>query len=242
MSLRARKSATGSYRPDDDYLIDIPRVSQREIALNGPLDWSLIFGKQAPLRVEIGFGKSEFLIDLAERESEYNYVGFEYSTKRVGVFLRKVRRRGVQNIRVLRENATPILPLLFDHQTINHFYILFPDPWPKKRHAKHRLIQDKNIDVFGDLLEPRGGLSLRTDAPHYARQMLDTLDANPQFENLAGEGAYALRPRDAIPTLYQTKFAKAGRSIYYLEYEKRQERGNDGRDDTGGGLGQKEAP
>jgi len=228
MTLRAQKTAPGGVLPDNRFLVQIPWKSPRDISLDGPIDWSAVFERDAPLRVEIGFGKSEFLMDVATREPSFNYVGFEYSTKRVGAFLRKLERRGIENVRAINENALQVLPHIFTPGSLDRLYVLFPDPWPKKRHAKHRLIQEKNVELFADLLREGGGLSLRTDAPHYARQMLDTVDASPRFHGLQSKGQFALRPRDAIQTLYQAKFVRAGRSIYYLEYDKSDERGQNG--------------
>ena len=228
MTLRAQKTAPGGTLPENQFLVQIPRESPRKLAIDAPVNWSEVFGNEAPLRAEIGFGKSEFLIDVAEREPDFNYIGFEYSTKRVGAFLRKLGRRGIDNVRVLNVNALHVLPQVFGPGSLKRIYVLFPDPWPKKRHAKHRLVQDKNIELFSSLLEDGGGLSLRTDAPHYASQMLETVDASRMFRNLSGGGQFALRPRDAIQTLYQVKFVRAGRSIFYLEYEKSDERRENG--------------
>jgi tRNA (guanine-N7-)-methyltransferase len=187
------------------------------------VSWREIFGADRPLRIEIGFGKSEFLIDVALREPGYNYLGFEYSRKRVENFLRKVHRRGAANIRVICMNAVEALDRAFEPGSVDRFYILFPDPWPKRRHAKHRFVKERNIERLARLLRPGGGISLRTDDPAYAEEMRAALEAHPALGNLAGAGNFAGAPRDPIPTIYQAKFEKAGRRTFFLEFIRRKE-------------------
>ncbi len=186
----------------------------------GAVDWRQVFGSDRPLRVEIGFGTSDFLIDVALADPLFNYVGFEYSAKRVVKFLKKVHARGAENVRAVCCDLTPVLGGLFEPGSIDRFFALFPDPWPKRRHAKNRFVQPANIDVVCRLLRPGGGITLRTDEPQYAQQMLEVLDAHEELVNLAGPGHFAEAPREDIRTLYERKFREMGRRIYYLEYDR----------------------
>lgn len=189
-------------------------------AEDGSVLWSDVFEADRPIRVEIGVGTSTFLIDLAERSPEYSYLGFEYSAKRVAKFLQKAERRAATNIRMLRSDATRWLRELFLPGSVEHFYVNHPDPWPKRRHEKKRLINTPIANLFARLLAPGGGISLRTDFAAYAQHMLEVLDATEGLINLSSRGAFSLGPLEAIPTLYESKFLKAGRQIFYLEYSK----------------------
>jgi tRNA (guanine-N7-)-methyltransferase len=171
--------------------------------------------------VEIGVGNSEFLLQVAGEEPCFNYLGFEYSGKRVEKFLKRVRTRGLSNIRILRADAVETLERLVAPGSVDRFYVNFPDPWPKRRHAKHRLIQPPTARLLSSLLRPEGTISLRTDASPYAAQMLAVLEGVPALLNLAGPGRFAPAPRDAFPTCYELKYRGEGRAIYYLEYRRR---------------------
>ena len=182
--------------------------------------WEAAFGALLPLRIEIGVGNSDFLIEASLREPQFNYLGFEYSRKRVAKFLRRVEARGLRNIRMVRTDAAAALGFLVGPGSADRVYIHFPDPWPKHRHAKHRLVQPALARVLRDLLRPGGGLSLRTDDPVYAGQMLAVLEGVEGLENTAGQGRFAGAPRDAIPTSYELKYRHEGRAIFYLEFRR----------------------
>ena len=203
-------------------------VSEYEIDLeNLPVEnaretvqWQRIYGVDRLFRVEIGVGNSPFLINVSERDPDFNYLGFEYDKQRVCKFLRKVHRAEVTNIRMLRVDAARVLDDLLGDASVDRFYINHPDPWPKKRHAKKRFVKPENAATMLRQLRAGGGISLRTDSPAYADQMLEVLDAVAGLVNLAGTGAFADRPRDAFETPYETRFRAQGLPIYYLEYQK----------------------
>ena len=185
-----------------------------------PFSWAEVFGEDRPLRVEIGVGNSPFLIEVSRRAPDFNYLGFEYSQKRVIKFLKMVQAAKLNNIRMLRLNASTVLDRVFTPGTVDHFYINHPDPWPKRRHAKKRFVEPSNARQMQLLLRSGGALSLRTDFPTYAQQMLDVLDETEGLKNMAGRGNFALSPIETFRTPYENKFRKAGRQIYYLEYVK----------------------
>jgi len=183
--------------------------------------WASAFGAARPLRVEIGVGNSDFLIQLAREDPDFNYLGFEYSPKRVWKFAKRVKARGVENIRILRIEAARGLAELVAPGTVDAFYINFPDPWPKSRHAKHRIIQPSTARLLAGLLVPGGSLSIRSDDAAYSAQILSVLDDVPELENLAGKGAFAAAPLHGFPTAYELKYRLEGRTIHYLEYRKK---------------------
>ncbi|HVR74313.1 MAG TPA: tRNA (guanosine(46)-N7)-methyltransferase TrmB [Planctomycetota bacterium] len=180
--------------------------------------WDVVFASPSPVRVEIGVGNSTFLIEVARNAPTFSYLGFEYSTKRVLKFLRKVEISGFTNIKMLCLDATRVLDWIFPPRSVDHFYINHPDPWPKRRHSKKRFVQESNAHCMLRALRPGGGISLRTDALAYAQQMLRVLDGIEGFENLSGGGSFAPGPLESFPTPYETKFRRSGRAIHYLEY------------------------
>ena len=202
---------------DSPYLLRQEELPYRE---NATVDWDVVFGRHVPLRIEIGVGNSPFLVEVGRLEPSFNYLGFEYSGKRVVKFLKKVERAGLGNIRMLKVNALPLLREIVAPGTVDHFFVNFPDPWPKRRHAKKRFVNPTNTRLVADLLRPGGGFSLRTDDPPYAGQMLEVLDGCPELSSTARRGHFTLEPRYGFPTPYELKFRAEGRTIYYLEYVK----------------------
>ena len=201
-------------------------LSLAELPLDGSsaVLWGRLFGAERPLRVEIGVGNSSFLIEVARSAPQFNYLGFEYSRKRVLKFLKKVEAAAFTNIRMLRVDAGLVIGHLFQDDSVDHVYINHPDPWPKRRHARKRFVSTENAREIRRLLAPGGGLSLRTDVPQYALQMLEVLDGTEGLENLAGKGCFAPAPLENHPTPYERKFLGEGRKIFYMEYIKIQGR------------------
>jgi tRNA (guanine-N7-)-methyltransferase len=182
--------------------------------------WDLAFGGNLPLRVEIGVGNSPFLIEVARAEPQFNYLGFEFAKQRFLKFLRKVHDAGLENIRVMSCEAVEALNVLVAPASVDHFFLNFPDPWPKHRHRKRRLVRDENAVFLSRLLRPGGGLSLRTDDASYAAQMLEVLDACEDLANLSGAGRLAGASRFAFATAYERRFVAEGRRIHYIEYRR----------------------
>lgn len=197
-------------------------LSLADLPLDGSnkVRWDELFQADRPLRIEIGVGNSPFLIEVARGAPGFNYLGFEYSKKRVLKFLKKVEAAELTNIRMLRVDAALVLNHLFHDDSVDHFYINHPDPWPKRRHARKRFVNAENAGWIQRLLAPGGGLSLRTDVPPYALQMLEVLDGTEGLENLAGKGCFSPAPMENHPTPYESKFLGEGRKIFYLEYVK----------------------
>lgn len=189
-------------------------------ALRSGRDWHAIFGRPCLLRVEIGVGVDPFLIEMPLREPGFGYVGFEYSRKRVEAFKRKAAARGARGVRIVRCDPTPHLYRFFLPGQVDAFYVHFPDPWPKKRHAKKRCIQLPVTTAMASRLRAGGRIALRTDVRAYAEQMVEVLEATPCLRNRHGPGRFAPGPEDPAPTRYERKYVAQGRRIYYLAYER----------------------
>jgi len=203
---------------DRRWLLERDALPRR--APSGDVDWSAVFGRDAPLRVEVGVGNSPFLLDVARLEPEASYLGLETAWKRVLKFLGKVNASGLENIRMIGERAEEMFRSVLAAESVDHVFVNFPDPWPKKRHAKNRFVQADTAARVRDALRPGGRLSLRTDALDYAQEMLDVLDATTGLENLAGRGEFAERPIYPFPTQFELRWIAEGRPIRCLEYRR----------------------
>ena len=173
-----------------------------------PLDLDAVFGRQAPRHLEIGFGKGEALLDMAQAQPEADFIGIEVFRPGAGHLLRQLEARGLDNVRVMIADAVEVLRDQIPTRSLAAVYIFFADPWHKKRHHKRRLIQPAFVDLLAERMATDGRLYLATDWQDYAEHMLAVLSASPHFRNAAGSG-YA--PRFALRPL--TKFERRGQHL-----------------------------
>ncbi len=202
---------------ESDYLLEFEELPGQD---KGYVPWDEIYGQPRPLRIEVGVGNSPFLIEVASSEPGYNYLGLEYSHKRVIKFLKKVRQAGLENIRMLHLNSDRLFDKHIAPGSVEHLFVNFPDPWPKRRHSKKRFIARERLKTAVKLLAPGGGFSLRTDARDYALEALDNLEAREDLENCFSTGEWAPSPLYPFETPYEVKFKAQGLRIYYFEYRK----------------------
>lgn len=142
-----------------------------------PMDWPAVFGNDAPIHVEIGSGSGHWLAETARLHPEINYLGIEKATSEVRRATDKLRRRGVCNVRLLRYDAAYILSRYMPSGEIEAFHIYFPDPWPKSRHAKRRVVRPEVAAEIARCLRPGGMLHVKTDVDAYQEQILQVLGA-----------------------------------------------------------------
>ena len=204
---------------ESDYLLRLEKLPGYSKKL---VRWEEVFGQARPLRIEVGVGNSPFLIEVAGKEPDYNYLGLEYSHKRVMKFLKKVDVAGFKNIRMLHLNSDLLFSDYIAPAGIEHLFVNFPDPWPKRRHGKKRFIAGERLAAAAKLLAPGGGFSLRTDARDYALEARENLEANEDLENRFPGSEWAPEPLYPFETPYEIKFKAQGLRIYYFEYRKRQ--------------------
>ena len=189
---------------------------------DAPLDLCALFGRKAPVHVEIGFGNGDVLAAMAARHPEYDYLGIEVHRPGIGALLRRLEAAGLGNARVMRADAKEVLARNIPDAALSAVNIFFPDPWPKKRHHKRRLIQPEFAELVRRKLQPGGMLHLATDWRDYAEQMLDVLSQTPGFENTAGAGAFAPRPSVRPPTRFEERGRRLGHEVYDLSFRRSQ--------------------
>ncbi|MBI1987918.1 MAG: tRNA (guanosine(46)-N7)-methyltransferase TrmB [Nitrospinae bacterium] len=185
------------------------------------VNWAQIFGNRNPIRVEVGFGNGSFLVAMAQRDPASNFLGIEIYSRGMRRALRRIERAGLNNVRLLRAEASAALPRLFGPEEVGEVYINFPDPWPKKRHWKRRLIKPSFVETLYRVLEGGGRVHLATDHFDYAQEMLASFEGQDGFLNLAGEKAFLTHPpEERLPTKYEQEFLREGKTIFYLVFQK----------------------
>jgi tRNA (guanine-N7-)-methyltransferase len=183
-------------------------------------DWNSQFGNHNPLKLEIGFGMGSFLIEMAAQEPQTNFIGMDFYHKGIRKLMTRMNKLQLENIRVAYGDVRDRIPSLFKDGELDTVYINFPDPWPKKRHTKRRLIKPDFVKLIGQKLAPEGRILLATDFETYAMEMLEHFNAEPMFQNQDPASGF-LENRDGFPkTKYEKNFINAGHKIYYLEYSR----------------------
>mgnify|MGYP001494667120 CR=1 FL=1 len=186
-----------------------------------PTDWAALFGRQAPLFVEIGFGRGDALLDLARRHPEANVVGVEMSNRCLSAVERDAARRGLAHVKVVHATGQSALAHLFAPASIDRLVVLFPDPWFKARHAHRRLLGEATVALIASRLAPGAVLEAATDVADYAAAIDAVLSAQPALRNAAPGGVpWLAERRSGAVTKYERLGLAAGRRCAYFHYER----------------------
>lgn len=183
-----------------------PLILWREVTR--PLDWAQVFGREAPIELEIGFGNGEYLVARAAQYPERHFVGIELEWEGVQRALRRIAAAGLTNVRVLLGDARPILWHAIAPQSLTRVYTLFPCPWPKKHHHKHRLFDQRQLQLVNSRLLPGGEFYLLTDHQEYFQWVLGHLTDT-------GFSAFARTVPPQVHTKYEQKWLAEGQSRFY---------------------------
>jgi tRNA (guanine-N7-)-methyltransferase len=222
-------SLTGPTRPIRSYVLRGGRMGPgQERALRdlaprfvlpfepAPLNAERIFGRRAPLVVEIGFGMGQATAEIAAQQPDHDFIGIEVHEAGVGALLQRIDERHLANLRIVRHDAVEVLGAMIAPGSLAAVHVFFPDPWPKKRHWKRRLIQPPFVALLASRLAPAGALHCATDWQPYAEQMLDVLSAEPLLVNTA-EG-YAPRPAYRPQTKFEHRGVALGHGVRDLVF------------------------
>jgi tRNA (guanine-N7-)-methyltransferase len=185
------------------------------------LDRQAVFGRAAPLVLEIGFGMGETTAAIALARPETDFLGMEVYPAGVGALLRRLDEQAIGNVRVIQHDAVEVLRDMIAPDSLAGVHVYFPDPWPKARHHKRRLIQPPLVALVASRLAPGGYLHCATDWAHYAEQMLTVLSAEPQLRNTATD--YAPRPGWRPLTKFEQRGLKLGHAVRDLMFVRREE-------------------
>lgn len=184
-----------------------------------PLDLDAVFGRSAPRILEIGCGMGETTVAIAAAHPQQDYIGIEVHTPGVGSLLKQIDELGLTNVRVIQHDAVAVLETMIAPASLDGMHIFFPDPWPKKRQQKRRLIQPAFIALAASRLKPGGYLHAATDWQEYAEQILAVLDAEPALVNTAA--GYAEKPAYRPQTKFETRGLKLGHGVWDIVFRRR---------------------
>jgi tRNA (guanine-N7-)-methyltransferase len=218
-----------AHRPIRSFVLRQGRLSQgqeRAVATLGPkfvlpfahapLNFALAFAREAPTIVEIGFGMGHATADIARQQTDINFIGIEVHTPGVGSLLKMIDERGLTNLRIVQHDAVEVLTHMIPDSSLAGVHIFFPDPWPKKRHHKRRLVQPAWVKQLVRKLQPNGYIHLATDWQDYAEHMLEILRAEPAIKNTAS--AYAPRPTYRTESNFERKGLAKGHGVWDLVF------------------------
>jgi tRNA (guanine-N7-)-methyltransferase len=183
------------------------------------LDPLALFAERRPVWVEIGFGNGDALAELAEAHTARSYIGIEVHRPGIGRLLLTLEARGVGNVRVIRADAVEVLGAL-PAASVAGVLLLFPDPWPKKKHHKRRIVQPAFAALVARVLAPRGIVHMATDWADYAQQMMEVMEGAPGFRNTAGPGRFASRPQGRPLTRFEQRGQRLGHRVHDLVFER----------------------
>lgn len=183
----------------------------------GQLDLDAVFGRQAPRVMEIGFGDGGNLLELAAGAPDIDFIGVEVHPPGIGHCLLGIESRALSNVRVIAHDAVEVLGAQFGPDSLDEVLLYFPDPWPKKRHHKRRIVQPAFVARVADRLKRGGTFRLATDWAPYAEWMLEVLNAEPGLVNVAADGSYIAKPDRGV-TRFENRGRRLGHRVFDLEY------------------------
>jgi tRNA (guanine-N7-)-methyltransferase len=185
------------------------------------VDFAEVFGRTAPLVVEIGFGMGSATAAIAAAAPERDFIGIEVHPPGVGALLQRIDAAGLGNVRIVQHDAVEVLESMIAPASLAAIHIFFPDPWPKKRHHKRRLMQPAFVGLLASRLAPGATLHCATDWLPYAEQMLDVLSFEPTLVNAAGSG-FAPRPASRPLTKFEQRGLDRGHGVRDLVFTRRE--------------------
>jgi tRNA (guanine-N7-)-methyltransferase len=211
--LREQEHSSEAWGPAAAVVIDLGLHTE-------PLDFQAVFGRNAPVGLEIGPGKGEFILAMAAANPDRDYLAVEYKKARVAHVARKVMRAELKNVRLIWADARVLLARFLNPGCLAAFFVNFPDPWPKRKHRSRRLVQQPFLDTVERLLAPGGRVTFGTDVQDYAQQGLDLFEAHPAFTNVFGSRVI----RDSIEgharTVFEQRFRDQGLPVYFVQFER----------------------
>ncbi|RLC54238.1 MAG: tRNA (guanosine(46)-N7)-methyltransferase TrmB [Candidatus Cloacimonadota bacterium] len=185
------------------------------------LDFVKIFGNNNPVHLEIGSGRGEFLISKAMQNPDINYLAIELKEKRIKTILRQLDEEIHKNVKLIRLFVDEAVIGIIPQASLSMIYIIHPDPWPKKKHNRRRLIQQRFIDVLWQLLASNGKVFLSTDHSDYAAWIVDHFNRRNDFISIHEKGFSRTAPEDHIETHFEKMKKEEGFPPYFMAYRKK---------------------
>lgn len=183
-----------------------------------PWDFTQIFGREAETIIEIGFGMGHSLIKMAQTYPEKNFIGIEVHRPGIGMILSEILRLGLSNLRIAPHDAKIVLKDYIPQDSLAGVQIYFPDPWPKKRHHKRRLVQTEFVNLITSRLAPGGYLHCATDWAPYAEFMLEQIAPCQRLMNTSATGDYVEKPQWRPTTKFEVRGQNLGHEVFDIIY------------------------
>ena len=186
------------------------------------LDFEFLFGgRHAPQHLEIGIGMGDALVEMAHADHDSNYLGIDVHRPGLGSAIQKAHARGLKNLRVMSADAITVLQKNLPDASLEAVYLFFPDPWPKRRHHKRRIVNAVFAQSISRVLKSGGHFHMATDWQEYAQHMMDVMSAAPGYVNIAGAGQYVPRPEYRPLTKFEQRGQRLGHGIWDLIFAKK---------------------
>ncbi|TYL44184.1 tRNA (guanosine(46)-N7)-methyltransferase TrmB [Dickeya sp. ws52] len=189
---------------------------------NEPLDFARLFGRDAPVVLEIGFGMGASLVTMAQQHPEQNFIGIEVHVPGVGACLGAAQEAGVDNLRVMCHDAVEVLERMIPDGSLAMVQLFFPDPWHKARHNKRRIVQAPFAELVKRKLAIGGMFHMATDWEPYAQHMLEVMSAVAGYRNLSDHNDYVPRPASRPLTKFEARGQRLGHGVWDLMFERNQ--------------------
>jgi tRNA (guanine-N7-)-methyltransferase len=193
---------------------DYPEISLIEDSIEGKADFDEIFGRKAEVHIEIGSGKGTFLVNQARAFEDINFLGIEWAGRYYRLAVDRIGRWGIGNVRIMRTDAAHFIDEHVADSSISRFHIYFPDPWPKARHHKRRLICTENMQHFIRCLKDGGVMNVATDYVEYFEQMVEVFQKevdNGRIELIEFTRAFDAKDGEMVGTNFERKYLVEGR-------------------------------
>ncbi len=185
-----------------------------------PLDLPALFGREAPVTLEIGFGMGASLVTMAQANAHQNFLGIEVHSPGVGACLLAAHEAGVENLRVMCHDAVEVLDSMIPDNSLNMVQLFFPDPWHKARHNKRRIVQVPFAELVKRKLKQGGVFHMATDWEPYAEHMLEVMRSIEGYSNLSQSGDYVPRPQSRPVTKFEQRGHRLGHGVWDLMFER----------------------
>jgi tRNA (guanine-N7-)-methyltransferase len=198
-------------------LKDYPEVRLNSDDLTGPIDFAEVFGRSAPVHIEIGSGKGTFLVGQAQAELQVNFLGIEWANRYYRYAVDRIGRWDLKNVKLIRTDAADFLIKFVPDRSVTCYHIYYPDPWPKKRHHKRRFICAPNIEHLIRTLVPGGIIQIATDHEGYFEQIRQVLaERKSVLEEIEFTRPAGVQDGETIGTNYERKYIRENRKVCTL--------------------------
>lgn len=198
-----------------------PQIALIPEDLDSPIDFGKVFGRKAPVHIEIGTGKAAFLLPQAREHPEIDFLGIEWANKYYKYAADRLGRWQIKNAKMIRTDAAQFIREFLPDESVDCFHIYFPDPWPKKRHHKRRFFCRENLDQLLRCLKPAGIIQITTDHEDYFKAITEVIAANKtRIEEIDFIRPPAAAEDELVGTNFERKYIKEGRKVHFVAMRK----------------------